>query len=78
MKIYYQMAKRIKVSQNTTPEILQLVKYLSYGHSAKEAAIEFGYNQRTVESNISTLKKRFNCINLVHLVAYFLRNKLIK
>lgn len=55
----------------------RVVQLLSEGKTIAEVAGEMNVNVRTMEARIGRLKKKTECSTLPHLVATFLRNKLI-
>ena len=56
----------------------QLIKELSTGLTVKEIADNFSINNRTLEARLVRLKDKNSCKNNTALVAFFLRNNLIK
>lgn len=56
----------------------ELVKYISDGFTSLQIAPKFGVSHKTIELRISEIKKEYSAINITHLVAIFLRKKLIK
>jgi DNA-binding CsgD family transcriptional regulator len=56
---------------------VEIVRLLSAGVTAKRAAVELGINIRTFESKLGKLKYSFDCNTVAHLVATFIRKKLI-
>lgn len=66
------------VQLNVSTEDKKIVKMLADGSTVPEIAEGFSINTRTFEKRISLLKNMYGCKNITNLVAYFLRNKLIK
>jgi len=56
----------------------QLVRMIADGKAAKKIAKEKKINYNTFAFNLSILKRKCGSLNTPHLVAYFLRNKLIE
>jgi len=56
----------------------ELVKYISDGFTSLQIAPKFGVSHKTIEKNISDLKKEYGASNSVQLACIFLRKKLIK
>lgn len=54
-----------------------LVKMIADGKAAKKIAKEKKINYNTFAFNLTILKRKCGSLNTPHLVAYFLRNKLI-
>lgn len=55
----------------------EVVRLVSMGLTAAQIAEIGGLTERGVVMIITLLKKKHNCKNTPHLVAYFLRNKII-
>lgn len=55
----------------------ELVRMIADGKAAKKIAKEKKINYNTFAFNLSILKRKCGSLNTPHLVAYFLRNKLI-
>lgn len=73
-----QDASEIALNKLVDHELRFVVQSLSKGSTVEEAAKEISENTRTLEGKLSRLRKLFNCANNTELVAFFLRNKLIK
>lgn len=56
----------------------EVVELLSYGLKVSEIAERKKYNKRTLEAYIERIKVQYDCANIPQLVAFFLRNNLIK
>lgn len=56
---------------------VELIKHFAEGLSAKEIANEQRKAVRTIEVQMQNLRKKTGCKNAAHLVATFLRQKLI-
>ena len=57
----------------------EIVKALAEGHTVKWIADKIlAKPYKTVESHVGLLKKEHGCVNATHLVATYLRLKLIK
>lgn len=63
---------------NETARDKQIVHLSSEGYSAAEIGKIICLSERTVEGRIEKLRKFFECKNTPHLVATFLRNKIIE
>jgi DNA-binding NarL/FixJ family response regulator len=74
------MGKSVKVQReiNVDAESLKIVSYLSSGWSVAAISVTTGIEVRTLENKIASMRKTFGCGNTPNLVAFFLRNKLIK
>lgn len=59
------------------PWIVDVVVGLSQGKKVEQIAGEIFMSNRTLEAKLNTLRGEYSCINLTHLVATFLRNKII-
>jgi DNA-binding CsgD family transcriptional regulator len=64
--------------QIVTGDIIEYIYMLSNGHTTKEIAKLYNINIRTLESKLAMVRKNFNIENSTQLVAFFLRNSLIK
>jgi len=71
---YVAVLKDIPVSEHT----VEIVGLLANGKTLKGISEELNVNQRTLEARIVVIKNDFNATTLMHLVAIFFRNKLIK
>lgn len=60
-----------------TEKEAQIVKLLSEGMSATNTAIKLGMNRRTMEATIQRLKNKTDTKTMPHLIATFIRKKLI-
>lgn len=60
-----------------TERDVEIVRLLSRGTTARQAALELSMNTRTFESKIYRLKLNFDANTIAHLVAIFIRQKLI-
>lgn len=56
---------------------IKIIQMIANGTTAKQAAIEMDIKARTMEGIINKLRGEFDCNTLSHLVATFLRQKLI-
>lgn len=56
----------------------KIVEMLSHGYTVKEIADYLVMNVRTVEARLTRIRDKVNAKNLHHLVAIYLRKKLIK
>lgn len=74
------MAKSIKVEREieVDGESCKIVSYLSSGWSVAAISVTMGIEVRALENKIASMRKTFGCGNTPNLVAFFLRNKLIK
>lgn len=72
--------KRVMVSVEVgvTQEALDIVSGLSIGLRAKDLAERLKISHRTVEAKIDLLRKDYQCLTPAHLVAVFIRNKIIQ
>lgn len=57
---------------------VKMVKMLSDGAIMRKIAAELSLSKRTVENLLNNLRDEFNCDTLPHLVATFLRKKIIE
>ncbi len=57
---------------------IDIVDKYSNGKSTKEIAKEYGLSSRSIEAIFNRLRDKFDCKNIVHLVATLLRNGTIK
>ncbi len=60
-----------------TDEEKELVRMIADGKAAKKIAKEKKINYNTFAFNLSIIRGKCGALNTPHLVAYFLRNKLI-
>lgn len=60
-----------------TDKELELIQMTANGVKRSEIAEKTKRSIRTIESHLDRLKKEFKCGSVPHLVAFFLRNKLI-
>lgn len=74
------MAKSLKVLRKVevTKEIIDCVTLLSIGGTVGSISNTLGLNKRTLEMKLAEVKKQFGLKSSNHMVAFFLRNKLIK
>jgi DNA-binding CsgD family transcriptional regulator len=56
----------------------EIVILLSQGMTARDSAAFLGVNYKTLETHIDIIKREYNCKNTTHLVATFIRKKLIQ
>lgn len=56
----------------------EVVRLVSLGLTSKQIAYQGGVSYRLIENIIENLKKEHNCKNTAHLVATFIRNKIIE
>lgn len=56
----------------------ELVQKLANGYRVREIAKEIDINTRTLEKRILVLKKQYLCKTVSHLVANYLRRKIIE
>lgn len=61
-----------------TKQEIDIVQALSNGLSASETGDLVGLSGRTIESYTANLRRDFECKSTVHLVAVFLRKKIIQ
>lgn len=57
---------------------VKMILLVSQGHSASQIGRAVNRSPRTVEATILTLRRKYKCKNVTHLVATFLRKKIIK
>ncbi len=69
--------KEISVSQQPTNEEIKMVILLAEGFNGQKLIDHIGVSQSEVSKRLSDLKLKYNCKSNAHIVAYFLRNKLI-
>lgn len=67
--------KKIEI---VTGDMVNYVSMLSNGHTTQDVADYYNQKIRTMEAKLLAARKQFNVQNTTHLVAYFLRNNLIK
>lgn len=74
------MAKSIQISKKIEvgKDIIEWVSMLSYGWTVAGVAKYCEINKRTMEAKLAETKKQFDLKTSNHMVAFFLRNKLIK
>lgn len=56
----------------------EVVRLASLGYRAAEIGKELFLSRRTVEAILSRLQFKYECNNTTHLVATFIRNKIIE
>lgn len=66
------------IEVNVTDMEKSVAKLLADGCTVPEIAKELTLNSRTLESKVANIKERYGARNIAHLVAIFLRNKLIE
>jgi len=64
--------------QIVTGDVINYIYMLSNGHTTKEIAAAYNVNIRTLEAKLSMVRQNFSVKNSTQLVAFFLRNSLIK
>lgn len=69
--------KTISVSQQPTNEEIKMATLLAEGLNGQKLIDYMGVSQSEVSKRLSDLKLKYNCKSNAHVVAYFLRNKLI-
>lgn len=69
---------KTKDSVVLTTEMVNLVSDLSRGKTVKEVAAKTKQNRRTLEARINSMKDKYRCTTIAHLVANFLRLGIIK
>jgi DNA-binding CsgD family transcriptional regulator len=69
---------RVLVPQAVDKIHKSIVQELSNGLTVRDISTSFNLNKRTLESHVSDIKKMYGVKTLPHLVALFLRNKIIK
>jgi DNA-binding NarL/FixJ family response regulator len=72
------MSKTITVKQAVSESEIMVARMLSDGYTVGEMAKKTNRNIRTMEGIIWRMRREYNCENVAHLVATFMRNKLIK
>lgn len=65
------------IEVNVTDLEKSVVKLLADGCTVPEIAKALALNSRTLETRVSNIRERYTARNIAHLVAIFLRNKLI-
>lgn len=65
------------VHLNVTDKETEIVKLLADGNTIPDIAVKMGLNRRSLEAKVATLKDKYRSSTVAHLVAVFLRNKLI-
>lgn len=73
----------LRVRNNSNPlavidRDVEIVRLVSMGYTAQEIADDGDISRRTVEAAIEKLKFKYECVSLAHLVATFLRKKIIE
>ena len=71
------MDKKVAVLTTVKPNHIKIVQLLSDGNSINDIAEETKTNIRTMEATVAMMKEVYCVKNIPHLVAFFLRNKLI-
>ncbi len=61
-----------------TEEHKTIVSRLSNGEKGEVIGLQLGYRQGTFAFKLRELRIKYGCINTTHLVAYFLREGIIK
>lgn len=56
----------------------EIIKKMSHGKSSKEIASEMGSSIKTIEVHRHNILKKTGCLNVAHLIATALRQKLIE
>lgn len=69
---------RIAHCSHKTNRDAEVVRLVSLGFTAKQIASQGRVSYRLIENVIDNLKKAHNCKNTAHLVATFIRNKIIE
>ena len=72
------MADKNTQHKIVTGDLLNYVYMLSNGATVNDVAIFYELKIRTLEAKLLAARKQFEVENTTHLVAYFLRNNLIK
>ena len=67
----------VSVERVPTDHAKKIVALLSQGYNAKHIADMMDINNRTLEAHINRLKSEYGASTLSHLVAIFMRNKVI-
>lgn len=67
-----------KYNVAVTQREIDMVLMASKGYAREIMAEKYKLSLRTVETIFSTLNKRFNAVSPAHLVAIFLRDKIIE
>jgi DNA-binding NarL/FixJ family response regulator len=60
-----------------SPRELELVRLLAEGKSSKEVAQDLGLSTNTVDTHRRNLIRKFNCNNMIEVVAMFIRDGLV-
>jgi DNA-binding CsgD family transcriptional regulator len=74
MEVFVQRTGAIIISERD----MKIVQDYSNGKPTKQIAKEHELSSRTIEAIFNKLRDKFDCINIVHLVATLLRNGTIK
>lgn len=60
-----------------TSEDIEAIEMLAGGNQIGEVSEKLGIKRRTLEARFDRLRKSLECHTTTHLVAFFIRNKLI-
>lgn len=69
---------RSEIREALTDREREIVHLVSYGMSAKEAALELGIAPCTIERHVENVRQKTCTRNRVHMVAHLLRNGLMR
>lgn len=69
---------RIVHHDNRNKRDCEIIRLLSLGYTAREIGKQGGLTERGVVAIIEKLKVAYDCKNTPHLVATFIRNKIIE
>ena len=62
----------------TTKKQCELIQLISEGKTIEHVADYWKINRRTVDRYLDAMRYKYEAVNLYHLVAIFLRKKMIK
>lgn len=68
----------LQVTTEIHQEAIDIVNHLSYGLRPAQIAGKMNFGRRTIEFKIDQLRKDYGCLTASHLVAVFIRNKIIE
>lgn len=70
--------KKVVVEQEISPYAKNLVALYAEGRTTEEIGLKLNAGKKTVERHIQLIRKDYDARNIAHLVAIFLRTKIIE
>jgi DNA-binding CsgD family transcriptional regulator len=74
MEVFVQRDNAVVISERD----VKIVQDYSHGKSMNDISVGLGLSKRSVEAIFNKLRAKFDCKNVVHLVATLMRNGTIK